>query len=182
MLAPLFTFVKTNKEFRYLFISGLLFLTGYFFYYVLYDLYSILGFALLVLLGAIILIVTVQSLLKRNRNALILGLSLIGIVTITEIAKSELFKSKMILKAILIDDLSSINLILRENKKFEVRSTYYFGPDKIFEGKYEIQDSKIIFNDKPYSSDFIPDTLFIFEDKIYFQVTTDLTGNVNKRK
>jgi len=142
---------------------------GYFFYYVLYDLYSILGFILLVLLGVIILIVVVQSLLKRNRNAVILGLSIIGIVTINEIARSEIFKSKMILEAILIDDLSSIHLILRENKRFEVRSTYYFGPDKIFDGKYEIQNSEIIFNDKPYSNDFIPDTVFIYEDKIYLR-------------
>jgi hypothetical protein len=35
--------------------------------------------------------------------------------------------------------------------------------------EYEIQNSEIIFNDKPYSNDFIPDTVFIYEDKIYLR-------------
>jgi hypothetical protein len=91
--------LKTNKEFRYLFISALLFLSGYFFYYVLYELYSILGFILLGLLGVIILIITVQSFMKQNRSAIILGLSIIAIVTASEISKFELFKSERILEA-----------------------------------------------------------------------------------
>ena len=106
---------------------------------------------------------------EKNRTALILGLSIIGTVTITEIATSELFKSERILEATLVDDFSSIHLILRKNEKFEVRSTYFYGPDKIFNGTYEIQNSKIIFKEKPYNNDFIPDTVFIYEDKIYLR-------------
>ncbi len=121
-------------------------------------------------MGVIVLIVTGQSVLRNNRAALILGLIIIGIVGVNEIIKSELFKSEKVLEASLIDDFASIQLILLENKKFEIRSKYYFGPDEIFRGEYEIQDSKIIFQDPPYDNDFIPDTVFISDDKIYLRL------------
>ena len=45
-----------------------------------------------------------------------------------------------------------------------------------FEGKYRLQGDKLIFFDKHYNNDFIPDTLTIGRDKIYFQF--DSTGKL----
>jgi len=162
--------IRTNIQLKYLFISGLLFLSFYFFYSLVYEIGSIFAFVLLVLLGLVILIVTVQAFLGNNRIALSFGIMMIGVVAVNEVLKSELFKSEKVLQASLIDDFSSIHLTLRKNHEFEITSKYFFGPDEIFRGEYEIYDSKIIFLDPPYDNDLIPDTVFIEGDKIYLRL------------
>jgi len=78
---------------------------------------------------------------------------------------SELFKSKKELDSSLIDDLSRIDLILRENGRFETNSSSLFGTTVSIRGKYLIKNDTIIFLDKPYTNDFIPDTVVIDRDK-----------------
>ena len=76
-----------------------------------------------------------------------------------------MFKSKKILEATLMDDLSAIHLTLRADKKFEMVSSNMFS-EKVYKGNYQIVDNKIIFKDKRYDNDFIPDTVTIIGDKI----------------
>ena len=72
-----------------------------------------------------------------------------------------------------MDDLSAIHLTLRADKKFEMVSSNMFNED-VYKGNYHIIDNKIIFEDKRYSNDFIPDTLTIIDDKIILRF--DLNG------
>lgn len=79
-------------------------------------------------------------------------------------------KSKeVIVDAILIDDLSNIELKLYNDNTFKVSSNYMFGT-KEFKGQYEISEDTIKFLDKPYDNNFIPDKVYIFEDKIIFNI------------
>lgn len=73
-----------------------------------------------------------------------------------------------------MDDLSAIHLTLRADNKFEVISSNMFNED-IYQGNYALIDNKIIFKDKRYSNDFIPDTLTIIGEKIILRF--DKTGN-----
>jgi len=92
-------------------------------------------------------------------------------------------------RATISDDRSSIEVILRKNEKFEIVSSYMLGENK-FEGNYKLIDNKIIFLDKHYDNDFIPDTVYIVKDKLilkfdkngkpttdfaqYFQIQTNM--------
>ena len=58
-----------------------------------------------------------------------------------------------------------MNLVLRENNKFELQSYHMFG-DEWFKGEYKLQGNKIIFHNKPYDNNFIPDTIVILDDKL----------------
>lgn len=86
-------------------------------------------------------------------------------------SRTEYFKSQIILEARLVDDLSSISLILRENQRFEIIPHTWAGSFEKFTGRYQFADDKIIFLDEPYDSDFIPDTLTVFGDKILLHPT-----------
>ena len=71
------------------------------------------------------------------------------------------------------DDLSVINLTLRRNNTFEVSVATIFSSQN-FNGKYKLIDDKIIFLDKPYDNEFIPDTLTIDKDKIILKFDKDM--------
>jgi len=79
---------------------------------------------------------------------------------------TELFKSEPVLKATLIDDLSGIDLILREDHTFDLQSNSFIGTYEKFSGDYLLDSNKIIFLDRPYDNNFIPDTIYIYDDKI----------------
>ena len=80
--------------------------------------------------------------------------------------KTEWLKSKPVLKARLIDDLSSISLVLRKDNSFEIIPVTWMGAFEEFTGQYQIMGNKIIFLDEPYDNNFIPDTVDIYKDKI----------------
>ncbi|TRX50659.1 hypothetical protein FNH22_25395 [Fulvivirga sp. M361] len=82
------------------------------------------------------------------------------------LSRTEILKSEPVLKARLIDDLSSLNLTLREDNTFEFIPVTWMGAFEKFEGKYQLQENKIIFLDEPYGKGFIPDTIDIYKDKI----------------
>jgi hypothetical protein len=114
------------------------------------------------------------SLLNKNwKNAISILVSglIAGAVYLPE---TELLKSKPILKARLTDDLSGLSLTLREDKTFELVPETWMGTFEVFTGNYKIDEKRIIFLDKPYDSDFIPDTVHIFKGKII------LNGDVKK--
>lgn len=108
-----------------------------------------------------------------------LGLSLI---LISILYHSELLKSKIILEATLLDDLSSITLILRESGSFETIMLGMFGVEDRIYGDYKIRNDTIFFMDHPYDNDFIPDTLAIDmqDSAIYFN--KDEIGDFSREK
>ena len=74
---------------------------------------------------------------------------------------SELIKSPAILIAHLHDDLSSQELVFRENGIVENKVSGIFGYSEQINGEYRIENNLIIFLQKPYDNDFIPDTLLL---------------------
>lgn len=114
------------------------------------------------------LVFAIKGIVKKEKCVSHVIAAVVLIIVGAKVVKSETFKSPVVLAATLNDDLSFIDLRLRENKTFEVDVATMFG-NEIFTGKYDIQGDKLIFLNKPYSNDFIPDTLTIGRDKIYFQ-------------
>lgn len=107
----------------------------------------------------------VLAILNKNRVGIFIGVVIFGIFLSSELLNSEIFKSKRILEATLIDDLSAMRLTLRDDKKFEMESSNLFS-EKIYKGNYQLIGNKIIFKDKRDDNNFIPDTVSIVGDKI----------------
>jgi hypothetical protein len=146
-------------------ISGIFLLLSYYLQDFLFDKIWIFCLFPIFIFGLLFLSLYVIAFKRKSIKAIIFGGLILLIFVASLIYDSELFKSKVILKARLIDDLSSINLILRENNRFEVNSSTLF-TDETLSGNYQIIGNKIIFKDKHYSNDFIPDTVTIIDDKI----------------
>ena len=143
----------------------LLFLITYLFQDSLYNKLWLFPYCLMLLSGLILIIIFIRNVVKKDWSFIpLLGLTIL-IVTLAEIQKSEIFKSVKILEATLKDDLSLTYLTLRKNNTFEVNPVTMFSDEK-FKGKYKLLCNKIIFLDKPYINDFIPDTVTIINDKI----------------
>ena len=123
------------------------------------------SFLLMILLGVVFIVIFVVALFKKDKKVIPILLVVVVVICATEILKSETFKSPKVLQATLHDDRSAINLTLRKNNTFEVSVATIFS-NQNFNGKYKIINDKIIFLDKPYDNDFIPDTLTIRNDKI----------------
>lgn len=95
---------------------------------------------------------------------------------------SELLKSKTILDATLMDDLSGINIIFRSDNSFKTTSFGMFGFVDRYKGEYKLDEDTIVFFNKRYSNDFIPDTLLIsIKDSALFFNKNSL-GEFNKEK
>jgi len=124
-------------------------------------------FALLFLIisGTAFLLMFVPILVYKRKIGIYFGIVILSIVGVDQLLKSEILKDKILLSALLKDEKSSLKIILRENGKFEVLSSYMFGED-VFVGDYKLLENKIIFLDKHYDNGFIPDTVFIIQDKI----------------
>ena len=120
----------------------------------------------LYLSGGLFIIMLLIVLFKKDRNSSVVGLSLLTLIIAIVLALStELFKNEKILEAILMDDLSGIHLTLRTGQQFEVTASGLFSKET-YTGQYELIGNKIIFLDQPYDNDFIPDTVYIIDDKI----------------
>ena len=105
---------------------------------------------------------------KRNKAILKLYSIILIVIFISIVLDSELFKSKVVFDAYLEDDLSGIELKLREDKTFEVISQSLLTED-VFSGEYELNNNKIIFKSKHYSNDYIPDTIVIQNDTVFIK-------------
>jgi hypothetical protein len=155
-------------------IVGILFLATYYLRDFLWDKIWLFSIIPLVLFGMSFLGLFILTITNKNRQGIIIGIAVIGTVFLSELITLEIFKSKKILEATLMDDLSAIHLTLRADKKFEIVSSNMF-EEKVYIGNYDLIDNKIVFKDKRYSNDFIPDTLTIIGDKIV--VRFDKNGN-----
>jgi len=111
-----------------------------------------------------ILITIISIIIKGIKpNKVLLFNHVIGILLITVFClyQTELFKSRIILDATLEDDLSSINIVLRENGHFNTTSMGMLGSKELMSGKYLIKKDTLVFIDKPYLNDFIPAKVLI---------------------
>ncbi len=155
-------------------ISGFIFLTSLcLIHYISTPLWTLLLIPLY-LSGGLFLTMVLIALFKKDRNSSAVGLSLFTLIIVIVIAFStETFKSQKILEATLMDDLSAVHLTLRANQEFEVTASSLF-TEETYTGQYELIGNKIIFLDKPYDNDFIPDTVYIIDDTIILRF--DKTG------
>ncbi len=128
---------------------------------------------------AITLIITVsrifQNGLTPNKiSAVIHGFGLTAISVIF-LVNSELFKSKTLLEAILIDDLSAITIKLRADNTYDTRVDGVFGFVEHLSGDYHLEHDTIVFHQPPYSNDFIPNRIIIdqSDSALYFNELTN---------
>jgi signal transduction histidine kinase len=156
---------KKNKYDLLLLVFGPLFLTSYFLFDWLWDKFWILAIAVLgfFIMTSIALFIT--CIINKNRLGILVGLGIITIATTSEIANSEFFKSERILQATLMDDRSAIRLTLRADHKFEMVSENIVS-EETFRGNYKLIGNKIIFLDRHFSNEMMPDTLTIVGDKV----------------
>jgi hypothetical protein len=121
------------------------------------------------------LIISVSNWIRKGFKESKIGLIIHGLVIlligIAVLIQSELFKSEIVLKAKLIDDLNRIALILSENKEFEMTSTGMYFYQETKTGKYKLENYTLIFSNPPYDNDFIPLKVLSLPDKnrIYFK-------------
>ena len=154
-----------NKFQNWTIIVGILFLLTYLFQDFFYERIWVLSFLLMLVFAIAFIVVFIVGLIKRDKSVIPILIIIMATVGVTEILKSETFKSDKILYATLHDDRSAINLTLRKNKTFEVNVVSMFS-EQNFKGNYNLVDNKIVFLDKPYDNNFIPDTVTIYNDKI----------------
>src|SRR5688572_3904257 len=131
-------------------------------------------FLFLILIVPLFLIAFVGSIVIGNKQGILAGIATICIIAAAEFLDSEMLKGNVIIEAHLDSDLSSMHLTLRDDNRFEMRSASWMTVTT-FSGDYELLGDKIIFKDRPYDKDFIPDTLTVILDKIILRF--DANGN-----
>ncbi|GAB1857538.1 hypothetical protein MHTCC0001_23740 [Flavobacteriaceae bacterium MHTCC 0001] len=80
---------------------------------------------------------------------------------ILSLIDSDVFKPDRVLTATLKDDLFRYILVFREDGSCENNIIGFLGFKDKYTGFYKMTGDTIIFNQKPYDNNFIPDTLFI---------------------
>lgn len=119
---------------------------------------------------AISIILFVKNGIKKFPKFLYINTIPLVIFAFLLIDHSAVFKGKLILRAALHDDLSYIELLLRDDYTFENSAIGMFGVIDTYKGKYILKKDTLILLDKAYSNDFIPDTLLIDikENAVFF--------------
>ncbi|WP_222597367.1 hypothetical protein [Hyunsoonleella aquatilis] len=84
--------------------------------------------------------------------------------------------------AILKDDLFHYTLILREDGTCENNVNGFLGFKEQFSGTYKIDGDTIIFTQKPYDNNFIPDTLLLDKKQNAIFINRDKEGKFNTEK
>ena len=129
----------------------------------------------MIIIYAITALITLIKIIKNGiqLNRLLFYTHTLGLLMIIgfNLYQSELLKSRILLNATLVDDLNSINLILRENGKFEMTSYGMFGYTDRISGKFLKHNDTIIFLNRPYSNDFISNKVLIDkqDSAVYFK-------------
>lgn len=95
---------------------------------------------------------------------------------------SNLFKSERIMTAVLRDDLFHFQLVFRKDGKVENHVAGVFGFSKVYYGKYDVKDSLITFLVRPYSNNFIPDTLLLDQSQNAIFIKKDASGKFQTKK
>ncbi|OAV45131.1 hypothetical protein [Lewinella sp. 4G2] len=100
----------------------------------------------------------------------------------TTIYNSELFKSAVIIKAIMVDDLYSYTLVFRTDGGVTTEINGMFGYTETINGKYHLSDSLIIFDIQPYDKGFLKDTMLIDPSSNALYMYKDSNGQFIKKK
>ncbi len=116
-------------------------------------------------LAILFLTLSITGMWKRQSYYVQLFIIVSLLVLAGNLYDQELFKSPRILKANLNDDLSRLTLVLRQNNTFELSAQDLFSK-QVYSGKYVRNRDQIIFLNRPYDNDFIPDTVYKVNDKI----------------
>lgn len=94
----------------------------------------------------------------------------------------EVFKSEILLSAVLVDDLSTITIELRADNTFNttIHGMFWFR-DQI-SGEYHLSQDTVIFHQPPYSNDFLPKKILIdrLDSALYFELHSN--GEYNRTK
>lgn len=98
------------------------------------------------------------------------------------IYNSSVFKSKLIMKATLRDDLFHYTLVFREDGEVENHINGFLGYQDRFFGKYSMFNDTILFSKIPYDNDFIPKVLLIDRVQNAIFITKDSAGNFSQKK
>ena len=107
---------------------------------------------------------------------------LIIVVLAQFIQSSELFKSKRVISAELKGDLYTYELVFRENGSVENNIAGIFGYSETLKGSYSLEDSLIIFGQKPYDNNFLPDTLYLDREQSAIFLTKNQEGVFEREK
>lgn len=139
-----------------------------------------------IILYGISFVETLVSLFRKkfayNRIKLAAHGAVLLIIIFSGIFQSELFKSKIVITAVLYDDLYQYKLLLRESGSAENQVNGPFGFSTTYYGNYTIKDSLIIFGKVPYDNDFIPDTLLLDKKQKSIFMLRDKHGNFTREK
>ena len=143
----------------------------------------IIPFIILYLISIIETIISlIRKGIKSNRIKLIAhSIVIISIISLN-IYHSELLKSKAVLTGVLKDDLFHYRLVFRENGTVENRINGFMGFSETIYGKYTFEKNLIIFSEKPYKNDFIPDTLFLDKKQNAIFITKNKKGKFETKK
>ena len=132
--------------------------------------YYPLGWISLILLYGVLIIWGFVRSTNRLKHFIFYGILTLTILC-AHIFSIEWFRSPPILIARLDSDLNHLTLVLRENGGCHLQWIGMLGISGEYDGKYIIQDDKLIFLKRPYDNAFIPDTLYFAADKIVFRYT-----------
>ena len=143
----------------------------------------IIPILLLYLVSAVDLLINIRNKGKSTSRIKLVshGIIILSII-IFNLYNSELFKSEIILSAILKDDLFHYRLVLRENGVVENQINGFLGFEETHYGKYSIENEEIIFSIKPYVNDFIPDTLLLDRKQNAIFINKDSNGKFRIEK
>jgi len=113
----------------------------------------------------------------------IVFLSSVGLYVIGwNIYESELLKSKIVLSAIMNDDLYSYSLIFRENGLVEYEINGFLGFTENFKASYIRVGDTIVFSKIPSNNSFLPKKILIDSTQNALFTTTDSTGKFQTKK
>ena len=133
-----------------------------------------------------VVIGTLSSFFKNGLQGNLIKLFSLCILVLSGITlqlnNSELFKSEIIIKSILRDDLSNSILTFRKNGKCENKLVGMFGMSKKYHGNYILKGDTIVFLSKPYDNVFLPDTLLLDTEKEAIFIERDKCGNFRTKK
>lgn len=143
----------------------------------------IIPFIILYLISIIETIISlIRKGIKASRIKLIAhAMVLISIISLN-IYHSDLLKSKVVLTAVLKDDLFHYRFVFRENGTVENQINGFMGFSKTIYGRYTFEKELIIFSEKPYENNFIPDTLLLDKKQNAIFITKNKKGEFGTEK
>ncbi|NVK84774.1 MAG: hypothetical protein HWE21_10665 [Cytophagia bacterium] len=98
------------------------------------------------------------------------------------IHNSEILRSERVLTATLRDDLFHYTLVFRKNGKVETHENGFLGYSQVHFGKYRLEEGLIIFDEKPYDNDFIPDSVLLDLEENAIFITKDSCNKFSREK